>query len=121
PRANDVIVDPLFHSSRPVAASSAYNTARCERCARWAAVIWRSVVWYSPLETAKTTLFRIIGASGDITSRDVQPCCNATLPFESTTLKATTELLAGAKTQRVAVESSHVASAPAAGSVAPAR
>src|SRR5262249_43244830 len=90
PRVNEVIVVPLFHNSLPVVPSSAYKTARDERCARCAAVILRSWVRNSPLEVAKTTPLMIVGGSGETRSRDAQPGCSVGAPFCSTTFQATT-------------------------------
>src|SRR5207249_1586460 len=55
PLANDVIVLPLFQISLPVSGFSAYSTAGDVRL---------------PPESANTTPFTMIGARGEIISRD---------------------------------------------------
>src|SRR4030095_15782458 len=80
---------PLFQSSLPVAASSAYNTALDERRARSVAVSFASLERNSPVASAKTTPLTIAGVNGEIISRETQLGCNVGAPFCSTTLKAT--------------------------------
>src|SRR4026208_2584548 len=80
---------PLFQSSLPVAASSAYKTALEDRRARCATGGFASLERYSPLASAKTTPLTIAGVRGEIISRETQPGCNVGAPFCSTTLKAT--------------------------------
>src|SRR5438067_1099920 len=89
PCTNDVIAAPLFQSSLPVVASSAYNTAGLERWARCAAVTRPSSVRYSPLDSANTTPLTIIGATGDVRSRDTQAGSSVAPPAASTTVYAT--------------------------------
>src|SRR4029079_9615137 len=113
-----------------------YSTAGGERCARIAAPTFASPVRYSPLDTAKTTPLTIIGVSGDVRSRDVQPGCSASAPPSSATLNAaiapfvTIPLAAGfapaliapaigARIQRVPCASCQLASAPPATSPPP--
>src|SRR3954447_26424695 len=69
PCTNDAIVVPLFHSSFPVAASSAYNTAGFDRWARSEAL---PPPRSSPLDSAKTTPPTSAGVTGDTMSRDAQ-------------------------------------------------
>src|SRR5215510_4299345 len=90
PRANDLIVVPLFHSSLPVSPSRAYRIARDERRARSAAVILLSLVRNSPPEVTKTTPLMIVGGSGETRSREAQAGCKVSAPFCSTSFQATT-------------------------------
>src|SRR5262247_2981558 len=133
PRANDLIVVPLFHSSLPVSPSRAYRIARDERRARSAAFILLSLVRNSPPEVTKTTPLMIVGGSGETRSREAQAGCNVSAPFCSTSFQATTapfaaallnpspaacEPTAGASIQRPPLASCQLASAP--GAVVPA-
>src|SRR5262245_29284406 len=133
PRANDLIVVPLFHSSLPVSPSRAYRIAGDERRARSAAIILLSLVRNSPPEVTKTTPLMIVGGSGEVRSREAQAGCSVGAPFCSTIFQATTapfvaallnprsaacEPTAGARIQRAPLASCQLASAP--GAVAPA-
>jgi hypothetical protein len=127
-----VTVLPLFHSSLPVAASSAYNTALDALWAAGASVSSPSLERNSPPESAKTTPLTIVGGSGETMSRETQPGRSRGVPFSSNTLNATiepfltspfpaanpapvaTEPAAGANTQRVPAESCQLANEPAA-------
>src|SRR5215475_14435211 len=129
PRVNEVIVVPLFQSSLPVTPSSAYRTARDERCARCAEVNLPSPERNSPPEVTKTTPLIIVGGSGETRSREAQVGCNVSAPFCSTSFQATTAPLgaaplnprsaacapaAGARIQRAPLGSCQLASAPGA-------
>src|SRR5262247_1501438 len=133
PRANDLIVVPLFHSSLPVSPSRAYRIAGDERRARSAAIILLSLVRNSPPEVTKTTPLMIVGGSGETRSREAQAGCNVSAPSCSTSFQATTapfvtapfvaanprsaacEPTVGASIQRAPPASCQLASAPDAG------
>src|SRR5262249_46847375 len=129
PRVNEVIVVPLFQSSSPVVPSSAYRTARDERCDRCADGALPSPERNSPPEVTKTTPLIIVGGSGETRSREAHAGCNVSAPFCSTSFQATTAPLvtaplkprwvacapkAGARIQREARASCHIARAPTA-------
>jgi hypothetical protein len=125
------MVFPLFHSSLPVAPSSAYTTAGTDFCDRCDAIILASLLRNSPVDTAKTTPLITSGAMGDVRSRDTQPGSSDTAPFCPTTFHATiaplvtaplvveslasgdTDPAIGARIQRVPAASCQVESAPA--------
>src|SRR5215813_3908889 len=136
PRVNEVIVVPLFQSSSPVVPSSAYRTARDERCARCADGALPSPERNSPPEVTKTTPLMIVGGSGETRSREAHAGCNLSAPSCSTSFQAMTapfvtapfvaanprsaacEPTAGASIQRAPLASCQLASAP--GAVVPA-
>src|SRR5262249_703527 len=117
----------------PILPSSAYRTARDERCARCANGALPSPERNSPPEVTKTTPLIIVGGSGDTRSREAHAGCNVSAPFCSTSFQATTAPLVtaplkpssgacaptpGARTQRAPLASCQLASAPGAKSAA---
>src|SRR5260370_5298018 len=100
-RTDDAIALPLFHSSFPVAASSAYRVA-CPL----------------PEDSANTTPLRINDV-GEIMSREVQPGCRVGALFCSTSVHATIAPAAGASSQRVPARSCQLANGPAVKSPVP--
>src|SRR5262245_25356918 len=130
------MASPLFQSSLPVCASSAYSTALVEFLMRYSERLYARPMSYaawsvsSPLPYANTTPLAITGGSARSISREIQAGVSVYLPALSSTLKATTApfLTApfstgavnlecfgpqkGDNTQRVPLASSQLASEP---------
>ncbi len=85
--ARAVMLEPLFHSSFPLAGSSAYRTAFGPPS--------------RPLESANTTPLTIMAARGATSGRDTHPSSSAGAPPDCTRLYATTESPVAARIQRV--------------------
>src|SRR5262245_55369831 len=92
PCTKEVILLPLFHSTRPLTPSTPYRIAGTDCLPRSTAVIVTPAFgWNSPLDMTKTTPLTTIGESGAFKLLTVHPGRNVTEAPASATFSAFTD------------------------------